>query len=78
MRLSSDQKCSIFNTIEAFTKHPTAATADTVRKIRNMVELVSLPLEREAEANCVVPLGTVNRIIVEILKAKGREKMPCS
>ena len=55
---------------ETFTKRRTAAIVAVVRKIHNMIKLVNPPTQREMAAKSEVSLGTVNRIIAKILKAK--------
>ena len=60
---------------ETFTKRRTAATVAVAQKICNMTKLVNPP---SMAAKCGLSLGTVNRIIAKIIKAKLRKKMPCS
>ena len=57
-------------------KRCTAATPDVIRKIDRMIKRVNPPSQREMANSCGVSLGTVNRIINCLLKAKLRKKRP--
>ena len=58
-----------------FPNRPTATIDDVIRKIRNIIKMVYPSTQRENTANkCGVSLGTVNTVIVKILKAKLRKK----
>ena len=56
-------------------KRPTATTPDVVRKIENFIKKVNPPTQKEMAAKCGVSVGTVNRIIHSILKAKLRKNI---
>ena len=55
-------------------KRCTAATPDVIRKIDRMIKRVNPPSQREMANSCGVSLGTINRIINCLLKAKLRKK----
>ena len=55
-------------------KRCTAATPDVIRKIDRMIKRVNPSSQREMASSCGVSLGTVNRIINCLLKAKLRKK----
>ena len=57
-------------------KRCTAATPDVIRKIDRMIKRVNPPSQPEMANSCGVSLGTVNRIINCLLKAKLRKKRP--
>ena len=57
-------------------KRCTAATPDVIRKIDRMIKRVNPPSQGEMANSCGVSLGTVNRIINCLLKAKLRKKRP--
>lgn len=57
-----------------FPRSCTQATPDVVKKIRTMIQRVNPPTQREMAHNLHISLGTVNRVIHEVLQCKLRKK----